>query len=106
MSCVAIPVTNDPHSELVVKLDGANYVLTLRWNARALAWFLDVANEDGDLLAAGRKVVVDWPILGRNETDPALPQGYLWAVDTSGQQLDPTLDDLGTRVQLVYEEAA
>src|SRR3989304_6187463 len=33
---------------------------------------------------------------------PRRPPGSLGAVDATGSMLPPTLDDLGTRVQLVY----
>src|SRR3972149_132195 len=45
--------------------------------------------------------VLDWPLL-RRVRGPRRPPGSLVAVDATGSMLPPTLDDLGTRVQLVY----
>jgi hypothetical protein len=105
MAWLSIPVTNAPWASVKVKLDGVNFEIETHYNTRAGAFFLDLLDEDGNLLKGGIKVVVDWPILGPRETDPNLPQGYLWAIDTSGGDIDPTLDDFGTRVILAYEEA-
>lgn len=106
MAYVVIPTTADPHSSLTVTLENVAYVFELRWNTRALAWFLDVYDDSETLLAGSRKLVCDWPIIGYRDTSALLPQGKLWVYDTSGAQLDPTLDDLGTRVLLIYEESA
>lgn len=104
MSSIVIPVTNDPWGSVTAKLDGVNYTIETHWNTRAAAWFFDVLNEDGDVLKAGIKIVVSWPLCGWRETDPDMMPGVITAIDTSGAQEDPTLDDLGTRVLLVYGE--
>ena len=105
MALVLIPITNDPESEVSVKLEGVVYTFRLRWNVRSGAWFLDLRDANDEVLFAGRKLVVDWVLSGWRDTDPRLPPGRLLAYDTSGQQTDPTLDDLGTRVVLEYWES-
>lgn len=105
MATVIIPVSTHPHHELQVKLDGVVYTLELRWNRRDSGWYLTVKDEADAVLVASRRLVCDWPIVGLREQPPVLP-GQLWVYDTSGEQLDPTLEDLGTRVLLLYEEAA
>jgi len=105
MALLIIPVTNEPWSEVKAKLDGKVYVLTFRWNTRDGAWFMDLADADGAILKPGIKLVCDWPLTAFRDTDPGLPPGMLSMFDTSGGQIDPTLDDLGTRVLLLYEEA-
>ena len=60
MATVQIPVTKDPNSEVTVNLSGVNYTLRFRWNTRSEAFYMDVLDEDGDILAAGRKVIVGW----------------------------------------------
>ena len=39
------------------------------------------------------------------EVNENMPPGVLFALDTSDQNLDPTLEDFGTRVVLVYLES-
>ena len=104
MGRLILPVTADPQQELSVKLDGQTYTLSLHWNSRSSRWYLDVLDDNGVMLTAGKCVVVGWPLVGVRETDPRLPPGLILAVDTSGQDVDPTLDDFGTRVQLLYME--
>ena len=105
MALLVIPVTNDPWSEVTVSLDGAVYVLTFRWNTRDGSWFMDISDANGDLLKPGIKLVCDWPLTAFRDTDANLPPGMLSVYDMSGAQIPPTLDDLGTRCLLLYEEA-
>lgn len=105
MSTVILPVGNEPWSEQSFKLDGAVYTLTIRWNTRDGAFFMDLYDANGDLLKPAIKLVCDWPLTGLRDTDPRMPPGVLRVLDTTGAQIDPTLDDLGTRCLLLYEEA-
>lgn len=106
MAIVLIPVTNDPESTVTTKLEGVVYKLHLRWNVRASAWYLDILDNDDNVLAASRKLVCEWPLTVLRDSDPTMPPGVLWCRDTQGQYTDPTLDDLGTRAVLYYEESA
>lgn len=85
-----------------VVLDGVEYGLVFRWNTRSHYWFMTVLDADGTVLAAGRKIVADRPLLQR-DTNPALPPGDLWCVTTTGA--DPGLRDLGESAALLYVEA-
>jgi hypothetical protein len=105
MAWVSLPVTSYPDTTQTFALEGVNYVLRLRYNERGGAWFVDVADDLGNVLAAGRKVVVNWPIVGARETSVNLFPGWLFAFDTSDIDLDPTEEDMGTRVQLYYLES-
>ena len=105
MATLILPVTSDSSSSLIVTLDGTNYLLDRAWNDRDEAWYMDISLDDGTLLAAGRKLVVDWPLTGIRDTDPRMPPGVIFCTDTSGKQIDPGLNDLGARVPLCYEEA-
>ena len=96
-----IPTRTDPRYSIEVELDGTNFVLEFEWNDRAASWFLDVRDEARVLLLAGVRVVVGFPLIARYR-DPKLPKGDLSAVDTSGLDLDPALEDLGDRVLLIY----
>lgn len=90
-----------PHFELQVTLEDVTYTLELRWNERASAWFMNVLDAEGvTMLQAGLRLVADW-MLGSFNVG-AQPPGAFVARDTSGLGIDPTLEDLGTRVQLLY----
>lgn len=98
-----VPTFTDPFSSQLTTLSGRDYLLTFAWNLRESAWYLDIADQDGVVLAASLKLTVDYPLLKR-ATDPRLPAGTLMPLDTSGAGIDPGLDDLGTRVLLSYLE--
>ena len=87
------------------QLDGRDYLLSFFWNEREEAWYLQLDDEAGVPIAAGIKLVLDWPLIGR-VADARRPPGSLMAVDPSGNPARPGLQDLGTRVQLVYADAA
>ena len=98
-------------------LDGVDYLLTFYWTQRDGAWRLDVADQDGNPIATGRKLVCNWPILrgvlgtraswgiaGVVDTFP--PAGILAVIDTLGEDMDPGFNDLGTRCVLLYGSLA
>ena len=105
MATVIIPTTNEPWSELRVKLDGAIYTLEPHLNTRDGGWYAHLYDANGMLLRPAIKLVCDWPLTGLRDTDPNMPPGVLRVLDTGGGQINPTLDDLGTRCLLLYEEA-
>lgn len=101
-----------PFFDVVASLDGVNYTLQFRWNERGMrllsdgteeegSWFITVLDEPGQEVILGDvKLVVDWP-LWRVRADRT-PPGFLIAFDTSGEGIDPGLDDLGVRVVIDY----
>jgi hypothetical protein len=93
-----------PHYQIGTSIDGAQYVLEVRWNQRDEAWYLDILDEDEDPIAHGIKIVLG-SVLGKRCVDPRMPAGALIAADLSGAGLDATLDDLGTRVVVYYYSA-
>ena len=106
MSTVVLPVTPDvPHFDFQVVLEGATFTLELRWNERSSTWSLSVFDAAGEQLTAGRPVVLGAELLGRS-ADARLPRGALFAIDTSGKNLEAGRYDLGSRVQLVYIESS
>lgn len=105
MSTLQLPITNDTWSEVNIKLEGTVYTFETRWNTRASAWFMTVADSDGVVISGAKKIVCSWPLFGWRETDTRMFPGLLYAYDTSGQGLDPTIDDLGSRVIVLYDEA-
>jgi hypothetical protein len=92
------------HFDLQVVLDGVSLSLEFRWNARAEAWYLDILTAEGDLIAAGRKLVIDAPLMlrGWRDSDDRLPLGNLFVADTTSTGTRPGRYDLGDRVRLYY----
>jgi hypothetical protein len=101
-----IPISPDlEFQSFSVRLDGVDFTLEVRWNARAAAWMLTVGDAVGRVLLAGRRVVVGFPLLGRF-ADARLPPGELLAIDTADSDVEAQLGELGRRVELVYVTAA
>jgi len=51
--------------EFNVTLQGTEYIFGLQYNTRGEFWALTVMDADRNVRIAGRKIVADWPILGR-----------------------------------------
>lgn len=90
-----------PAYEFSLDIDGVSYTFDVRWNGRASAWYVDVLLSDGTAVARGIKIVLG-AYLGRGRLHELFQLGVFVARDTSGDQRDATLDDLGTRVEVVY----
>lgn len=99
---VTLPLRSDlPHYSFTVTLDGGTYGFRFWWNYSCSAWVMDLSDSNGDPIVTGVRVKVDWPLFARY-ADSRLPPGQLIAQDTTGAQQDPGLEDLGSRVVLLY----
>ena len=110
MSTIVLPTRVDvPHYTFEIELERRTFGFEFLWNDRSKSWsfnlFRDGLYDDAHLLLAGRKIVIDLPLLARYR-DPRLPAGELCAIDTSGQAQNPGLDELGDRVRLLYFDFA
>ena len=104
MADFVIPVDSaGTNYTLDVSLSGSVYRFGLYWNTRGQFWLLDIFDQADTPLATGLKLVADWELIGGLGM-ASLPAGLLYVVDVSGQGLDPGIDDLGTRVQLIYDD--
>ncbi len=67
---------------------------------------MDVFETDGTPIIVGRRCVVGWPLLSSARYRTTVPAGELMAFDTARRQVDPVLEDFGSRVLLLYLDAA
>jgi hypothetical protein len=86
-------------------LDGREYSLEFRWNERDGAWYMHLADAEGQHIRSGIRIVCRWPLL-RRITDPRRPPGSIVAIGSSGNDTTPGFNDLGARVKLLYLDAA
>lgn len=107
MSQQQIPTFADPFYSETVTLDGTPYVLTFRYNQRVAGWYLDLATIDGEVVAAGLKLVCEWDVLAL-VANPLRPPGALFVLSNTTDDSTPGLTDLaaGGRCFLVYTPAA
>lgn len=104
MTMFAIPVdAQDGAYTVDVALSGRLYRLLLMWNTRAARWSLGLFTTADEAIVTGLPLVGDWD-LASQFNDPRLPPGRLYMVDTQGEGLPPTRDELGGRFLLVYDD--
>lgn len=103
MSYLVIPIAPGvPDQRLSVQIDELTFTLDLLWNSRVEKWSMSMSDGDGAIFS-GHALSLDYPVL-QAYNDRRSPPGELLLVDTSDQQLEPGLDDLGERVLLLYVE--
>ena len=94
----------DAHFDMEVELSGKIFTLEFKWNTRAAFWSASIREFQGDYIVAGEAVRSDWQLFKRHYGLTTMPEGRLLVVDMSGEKRDPTRDDLGVRVLLVYDD--
>jgi len=106
MSLLTIPTSNastDGNFYMVITLDGAEYQLYFKYNAREDFWYLDVNDTDGNPIRLGMKLVVNFPVMRTCQLQTR-PPGEIIVLDTIEPVEDPGLNDLDENVTMVYEE--
>lgn len=105
MAIIRIPLPQGiPQFVQQTSLDGRTYQLRFHWNERESSWYLEVADAEGTVIVAGRKLVANWPLLQRCISEEK-PPGEIFVVDPTGSDVPPGLDELDERVQLQYFDA-
>lgn len=99
---IPCPANGDPFFTMSTTLDGKDYIFGFQYQVREDRWYLTLMDQGGNLIVAGLKVLADWPLWRARQFNPAVPPGMLFALDKSGKGDPPGLNDLGTRVILVY----
>ena len=82
---------------LQTSLDGVDYGLRFRWNARVSRWFWRLEDATGAVILGDRKLVCNAPMMHHFPVVGG-PSGDLWCVTTTGE--DPGLFDLDSRARL------
>lgn len=97
-----LPFTpSEAFQEFSTTLDGTDYTILAQWNGRNASWSMDLLDADGVIIRAGSRIALgSFP--GRRSADARFPEGVFVVLDTSGEGIDATLDDLGTRVLVHY----
>lgn len=104
---VEIPVTPGTACTIErVSLEGSIYTLRMVWSERLDAWLLDIMTNEGVPIAQGLPLRAGVPINNAVRHLPGMPPGLFVVYDSTQQGNDPTFDDLGVRVLLIYLTAA
>lgn len=97
---IQIKLYSKPRYEGPKMLDGAPYVLKIKWNTFNSKWYLDLFGTSNGIEIRGIALLCGKDLLR--------PYGYrnllgeLWLVDNSGRDEDPTFADMGSRWTLEY----
>jgi hypothetical protein len=90
-----------PHYRFGTVIDGVQYIIDARWNGRDGAWYFDLLLSDETIILSGIKIVLG-ALLGSRSANASAPAGYFFAGDSSGDNRDAGLDDLGHRVFVYF----
>lgn len=106
MSTIILPTRSDGTQRYNFRstVGGKLYAFEFTWNPRDQSWNMALSDTSGNLLLS-KKVTLNAPMTFRY-SNPALPKGEFMAIDTSGQNMEPGLLDLGARVLLAFTDAA
>jgi hypothetical protein len=88
--------------EIEVELSGVSFLLRFTWNYREEFWYLTISDADANIIAAGIKIVISKPLL-LEVPGTEKPDGNLIAIDTSDENVEAGLTDLGDRVLLMWD---
>lgn len=105
MAVYEIPLRSDVlNYKFSIDLESQSYTFSFHFNLRSSQWYFDLSNSDGIQIFMGLPVFVNQSVFSRF-SNPLLPPGRAMFVDTSGQDKDPSQDDLGIRVLFLYAES-
>lgn len=94
-----------PHSEQTTTLDGRTFLLRFDWIQRAARWHLGILQADGTPIVMGLPLVNGVDILRPHRSDPRVPQGSFAVIDLSGKDREPSLENFGEDIVLLYAVA-
>ncbi len=102
MAVVTLPlVPSIAFYRIGTTLDQTQYLIDVHWNGREQAWYMDLLDQDANMIRAGIKIVLG-ALLGVRCAAPEFPNGAFIATDTTNSGVDATFTDLGTRVIVRY----
>jgi len=105
MAVLEMPLRADiPAYSFQLNLEGNLYNWKIRYNERMGRWLMDILDENKITLIAGIPIQTRFSLLSRFK-NPDLPPGYFIAVDESGENKQPSREDLGNDVKLFYIES-
>lgn len=105
MAILELPVRSDLAAySFLIELEGAKYTLRFRYNTRGAYWSMDIATSEDIDVVNGIPIQVNVDLTSRFDRSD-LPPGAILAYDESGNAAEPTRDNFGQTVKLLYQEA-
>jgi hypothetical protein len=78
--------------------------LSVIFNERENCWYLDISDQSDVLIVGSVKILSDWELIGHRYKIAQLPSGLWLSVDVKSEAIIAGRDDLGTRVQVVFDD--
>jgi len=76
------------------------------FNERENCWYIDVRDQNDVLIVGSVKVLSDWELIGRRHKIAQLPTGLWLSIDIKNEAAIPNRNELGQRVQIVFDDEA
>lgn len=103
MSFQQLPIDSSESDYTIdLSIDYKLYRFNIYWNPRGEFWVIMILDSNYDIIAVS-KIVTNYPLFFRS-SDKRLPQGIFWVVDTTEKGLEPTRDNLGSEILIIYED--
>jgi len=100
MNIFEIPVRNDILSyEMIINLDNVDYNLSFDYNFRDKHWYMSIPG-----IIEGQRLTNSEDIFSQFRHLKELPKGILFIDDITGNDDDPSLNNFGNTVKLMYLE--
>lgn len=101
MAQFTIPLENNRNFSFLVKLDGPQFLIRMRWNVRDEAFYMDILDDQNDPVILGKRLSRNVAALG-SVTRENRPQGSLVFVENGNKVTEATPETLGISHELVY----
>jgi len=85
-----LPMTGDPSQEFTCEIGGINYLFRIQLNVRGDLWTMDVSTADDESILQGAALTLGVDLLSNER----FTYGMLFLTDYTGQNADPTADNL------------
>lgn len=98
-----VPWRNLPNWQQEIVMDGIVYHLSFHWNSLNEFWSMDIYDRDQNPIILGIKLVVNYDVTSHYINENLFP-GTLLVIDFSREVEVIGREDMGDRVQLIYQE--
>ncbi len=106
MATREIPLNSDIAAfDFKLDLDNRPFTFDIKFNTRMSVWFLSILDDAGVVLLGDIPLFPKLPLIDKYQHDARLPQGVLFLINLVSEDENPTRDNLGTDVVLLYEDA-
>lgn len=100
---IVFPLTQDPLQDFDLHLSDILYHFELRWIDACQSWLLSMFDAYRGPIFYNYRLSGNWSVTATS-SDPRLPPGDIVCVDVTGQGKEPTFENLGIDLQVIYRD--